>query len=110
MNRKQKKMLTRILCALALMIGFAFLPVEGWLRFVLYMIPYFIVGYDILKKAALGIYNKQIFDENFLMTLATIGAFGIEGLTLTGGISNGLTVKSNSLESENCPILFLVAA
>ena len=77
MNRKQKKMLTRILCAFAIMIGLAFLPVEGWLRFGLYMIPYFIVGYDILKKAALGIYNKQIFDENFLMAIATVGAIVI---------------------------------
>lgn len=77
MNRKQKKMLTRILCAIALMIGLEFLPVEGWLRFVLYMIPYVIVGYDILRKAALGIYNKQIFDENFLMAIATVGAIVI---------------------------------
>lgn len=77
MNKKQKKMLTRILCALALMIGLTFLPVEGWLRFACYMVPYFIVGYDILRKAALGIYNKQFLDENFLMAIATMGAIVI---------------------------------
>lgn len=74
MNKKQKKMLIRILCAFVLMVGFAFMPVDGWLRFALYMIPYFVVGYDILKKAVLGIWNRQIFDENFLMAIATVGA------------------------------------
>ncbi len=77
MNRKQKKMRTRIVCALILMIVLAFVNVEGWLRFALYMIPYFVVGYDILKKAVLGIYNRQIFDENFLMAIATVGAITI---------------------------------
>ena len=74
MNKKQKKMLTRIIIAAVLMIVLAFLPVEGWLRFALYMVPYLTVGYDILRKAFKGICNKQVFDENFLMAIATIGA------------------------------------
>ena len=74
MTRKQKRMLTRILVALAMMLLLAFLPTEGWLRFGLYMIPYLTIGYDILMNAALGIYHKQIFDENFLMAIATVGA------------------------------------
>ncbi|MBQ4057659.1 MAG: cadmium-translocating P-type ATPase [Lachnospiraceae bacterium] len=91
MNRKQKKMLIRIICAVVLMIGFAFLPVEGWLRFALYMIPYFVVGYDILKKAILGIWNRQIFDENFLMAVATIGAIAI-ALTGEGDYTEAVAV------------------
>lgn len=74
MNKKQKKMLVRIIVAAVLMIVLAFLPVEGWLRFALYMVPYLTVGYDILRKAFKGICNKQVFDENFLMAIATIGA------------------------------------
>lgn len=74
MNKKQKKMLTRIIITAVLMIVLAFLPVEGWLRFALYMVPYLTVGYDILRKAFKGICNKQVFDENFLMAIATIGA------------------------------------
>ena len=65
MTRKQKRMLTRIFIALAMMLFLAFLPTEGWLRFGLYMIPYLTIGYDILMNAALGIYHKQILDENF---------------------------------------------
>ena len=74
MTKKQKKSLTRIIIAALLMIILKFLPAEGWLRFVLYMIPYLVVGYDILRKAFKGILNKQVFDENFLMAVATIGA------------------------------------
>lgn len=77
MNKKQKKMLIRILAAAALMIGLSFLPVEGWLRFLLYLIPYFIIGYDILRKAFKGIKNRQPFDESLLMSIATIGAIAI---------------------------------
>lgn len=91
MNRKQKKMLMQILCAFVLMVGIAFLPVEGWLRFALYMVPYLIVGYDILKKAALGIYNRQIFDENFLMAIATVGAIAI-ALTGEGDYTEAVAV------------------
>ena len=77
MNRKQKKVLIRILIAAVLMIALHFIPVIGWLRFVLYLIPYLIIGYDILKKAAKGIWNRQVFDENFLMAIATVGAIVI---------------------------------
>lgn len=59
------------------MIILKFLPVEGWLKFVLYMVPYLVVGYDILRKAFKGILNKQVFDENFLMAVATIGAIAL---------------------------------
>ncbi|MCD7882304.1 MAG: cadmium-translocating P-type ATPase [Lachnospiraceae bacterium] len=74
MNKKQKKMLIRILIAAAMMILLAYLPVDGYLRFGLYLIPYLVIGYDILKKAWKGILNRQVFDENFLMAVATIGA------------------------------------
>lgn len=77
MTKKQKKMLKRILLAAALMIILAFIPATGWLQFALYMIPYLIIGHDILKKAGLGILNKQVFDENFLMAIATVGAIAI---------------------------------
>lgn len=77
MNKKQKKMLVRILAAAALMVGLSFLPVEGGLRFLLYLIPYFTIGYDILRKAFKGIKNRQPFDESLLMSIATIGAIAI---------------------------------
>ncbi len=77
MNKKQKKMLARIIISAILMIALSFAPVEGALRFVLYMVPYLIIGYDILIKAAKGIKNRQVFDENFLMAVATIGAIAI---------------------------------
>ena len=67
MTKKQKKMLTRIIAAAVLLILLNFLPVTGIIRFVLFLIPYLIVGYDILKKAWKGILNRQVFDENFLM-------------------------------------------
>lgn len=74
MNKKQKKMLIRILVAAVLMIVLALLPITGILRFILFMIPYLVIGYDILKKAVKGILNRQVFDENFLMAVATVGA------------------------------------
>ena len=74
MTKKQKKVLIRIIAAAVLMIGFSFLSVSGWLAFGLYMIPYIVIGYDILKKAFKGILNRQVFDENFLMAVATVGA------------------------------------
>lgn len=74
MTKKQKKVLIRIIAAAVLMIGFSFLPISGWLAFGLYMIPYIVIGYDILKKAFKGILNRQVFDENFLMAVATVGA------------------------------------
>lgn len=77
MTKKQKKMLIRILIAAALLIGFNFLPVTGYVRFILYLIPYLIIGYDILIKAFKGIKNRQPFDESLLMAIATIGAMAI---------------------------------
>ena len=77
MNKKQKKMLVRILAAAALLIGFNFLPFTGYLRFLFYLIPYLIIGYDILIKAFKGIKNRQPFDESLLMAIATIGAIAI---------------------------------
>ena len=74
MNKKQKKMLIRILAAAAMMAVLAFIPAKGVLRFALYMVPYLTVGYDILWKALKGIKNRQVFDENFLMAVATVGA------------------------------------
>ena len=86
MNKKQKKMLTRIIIAAALIVVFSLLPVEGYLRFGLFMIPYLVIGYDILQKAFKGIKNKQVFDENFLMAVATVGAI------LLGDYSEGVAV------------------
>lgn len=77
MTKKQKKMLIRIIVSAALMIAFLFIPMEGALRFLAYMIPYLIIGYDILIKAVKGILNKQVFDENFLMAIATVGAIAL---------------------------------
>ena len=77
MNKKQKKMLARILIAAALLIGFHFLPFTGYVRFVFYLIPYLFIGYDILIKAFKGIKNRQPFDESLLMAVATIGAIAI---------------------------------
>lgn len=77
MTKKQKKVLVRIIIAAVLVIALQFIPVKGYVRFGLYMIPYFVIGYDILKKAGKGILNRQIFDENFLMAVATIGAIAL---------------------------------
>ena len=74
MNKKQKKVFIRIIVAAVLMVVLSLLPVDGWLKFVLFMIPYLVIGHDILLKAWKGILNKQVFDENFLMAVATIGA------------------------------------
>ena len=86
MNKKQKKMLIRIIIAAVLIVAFSLLPAEGYLRFGLFMIPYLVIGYDILKKAFKGILNKQVFDENFLMAVATVGAI------LLGDHSEGVAV------------------
>ena len=74
MTKKQKKVLYRIIVAAVLVLALHFLPVEGWLKLLLYLIPYLIIGYDILRKAALGILHGEVFDENFLMAVATVGA------------------------------------
>ena len=77
MNKKQKKVLIRIIITFVLLILLRFIPVEGYVRMALYMIPYLVIGYDILKKAFKGIKNRQVFDENFLMAVATIGAIAL---------------------------------
>ena len=77
MNKKKKKVLQRIIIALICIIALEFIDVEGYLEFGLYMIPYLVIGYDILKKAIKGILNRQVFDENFLMAVATIGAIAL---------------------------------
>ena len=77
MNRKQKKMLARILISAALLIALNFAPVTGWARFACYMVPYLVIGYDILIKAGKGIAHRQVTDENFLMAVATVGAIAL---------------------------------
>lgn len=77
MNKKQKKMLYRIMISAVLMIGLIIIPADREIKFLLYLVPYLIIGYDILWKAGKGIKNGQVFDENFLMAVATIGAMAI---------------------------------
>ena len=96
MTKKQKKVLYRIIIAAVLMVALQFLPVKGYLRFALYLVPYLIIGYDILRKAALGISHGEVFDENFLMAVATVGAMllGIynESKGLEGEFAEGVAV------------------
>ena len=92
MNKKQKKMLVRILAAAALLILLNFLPVTGWLRFMLYLTPYLIVGYDILIKAGKGIKNRQVFDECFLMAVATVGAIALAIYEGSGDYTEAIAV------------------
>lgn len=96
MTKKQKKVLYRIIIAAILIVVLYFVPVEGYLRFALYLIPYFIIGYDILRKAALGIAHGEVFDENFLMAVATVGAMllGVynESRGLEGEFTEGVAV------------------
>ena len=77
MNRRQKKMLARILISAALLAALSFAPVSGWPRLACYMVPYLLIGYDILIKAGRGILNRQVTDENFLMAVATVGAIAL---------------------------------
>jgi len=91
MTKKQKKMLCRILISAGLMIILGLLPVKGIFRFFLYLIPYFVIGYDILIKAGKGILNRQVFDENFLMAIATVGALVI-GFTDSGDYVEAIAV------------------
>ena len=81
MTKKQKKTLIRIIIAVALVGLISLLPVKGYIRFALFMIPYLVIGYDILRKAGKGIVNRQVFDENFLMAVATIGAIALGDYT-----------------------------
>ena len=91
MNKKQKKMLFRILLSAALLIALHFTPFTGAVRFLAYMVPYVIIGYDILRKAGLGIKNRQVFDECFLMAVATVGAIAI-GLVENGDYTEAVAV------------------
>ena len=86
MTKKQKKVLYRIIIAAVLLVALRFVPVDGWLKALLYMIPYAVIGYDILRKAVLGIAHGEVFDENFLMAVATVGAIGL------GDYSEGVAV------------------
>ena len=92
MKTKQKKMLVRIILAAMLLVSLAFAPVTGPLRLALYLIPYLLVGYDILLKAAKGIRNGRVFDENFLMTVATLGAIAIALYDDTGEYTEAVAV------------------
>ena len=96
MTKKQKKVLYRIIIAAVLMVALHFVPIGGYLRFGLYLIPYLVIGYDILKKAALGIVHGEVFDENFLMAVATVGAMLLglynESQGLEGEFAEGVAV------------------
>ena len=92
MNKKQKTMLARILAAAALLVALHFLPLTGAVRFVAYLIPYLIVGYDILLKAGKGIRNRQVFDECFLMAVATVGAIALALYEGSGDYTEAIAV------------------
>lgn len=92
MTKRQKTMLMRILIAALLLVGLNFVPAEGWFRFVLYLIPYLVIGYDILLKAFKGIRNGQVFDECFLMTVATIGAIALALYERSGDYTEAIAV------------------
>ena len=92
MTSKQKKMLVRIILAAVLLAALSMAPVTGWLRLALYLVPYLLVGYDILRKAFKGICNGRVFDENFLMAVATIGAIAIALYDQTGDYTEAVAV------------------
>ncbi|MFR9146554.1 MAG: heavy metal translocating P-type ATPase [Mediterraneibacter sp.] len=92
MNKKQKKMLIRILISAVLLIGLNFVPVTGIVRFLLYLVPYLVIGYDILLKALKGIKNRQVFDENFLMAVATVGAIALAVYDQSGDYTEAVAV------------------
>ena len=92
MNKKQKKMLTRIVIAAAMLIALHFLPVTGLVRLALYLAAYLVIGYDILRKAWKGILNGRVFDENFLMAIATVGAFALAVYEKSGDYTEAISV------------------
>ena len=92
MSGKQKKMLVRIIVSAAMLAALHFIPAEGALRFILYMIPYFVVGYDILIKAAKGIKNGRVLDECFLMAIATVGAIALALYDRSGDYTEAIAV------------------
>ena len=85
MTKKQKKVLYRIIISAVLLVILHFVPVEGYARFLLYLIPYAVIGYDILRKAVLGVLHGEVFDENFLMAVATVGAMALGVYQVTKG-------------------------
>ena len=92
MTKKQKKMLIRILITAAMLIALYIIPVTGWLRLALYLATYLVIGYDILKKAGQGIVNGRVFDENFLMAVATVGAFALAIYEKSGDYNEAIAV------------------
>ena len=92
MTKKQKKTLLRILSTAVLLAVLHFLPVEGWLRLGAYLLTYLVIGYDILRKAGRGILNGQVFDENFLMAVATVGAFALAIYERSGDYNEAIAV------------------
>ena len=92
MTKKQKKMLLRIIVAAVMLAALYFLPVTGWLRLGLYLVTYLVIGYDILKKAGQGIANGRVFDENFLMAVATVGAFALAIYEKSGDYNEAIAV------------------
>lgn len=92
MNKKQKKMLARILISAAMVLCLQFIKVEGFVKLALYLLAYGIVGYDILRKAWRGILNRRVFDENFLMAIATLGAFALAIYTKSGDYNEAIAV------------------
>ena len=92
MNKKQKKMLIRIIIAAVMVIVLNFIPTTGILRLALYLAAYLIIGYDILKKAGKGILNRRVFDENFLMAVATVGAFALAIYSKSGDYNEAIAV------------------
>ena len=92
MNKKQRVMLSRILAAAALLILFQFLPLTGVVRFLAYLVPYLVIGYDILLKAGKGIRNRQVFDESFLMAVATVGAIALALYEKSGDYTEAIAV------------------
>ena len=92
MSKKQKKMLVRIIAAAVLLIVLNFIPATGIVRFILYLVPYLVIGYDILLKALKGIKNRQVFDENFLMAVATVGAIALALYDRSGDYTEAVAV------------------
>ena len=92
MTKKQKKMLIRILITAVMLIALKFIPITGIPQLIAYLAAYLVIGYDILKKAGKGILNGRAFDENFLMALATLGAFGLAIWTKSGDYVEGIAV------------------
>lgn len=106
MNKKQKKMLARIIATVILLTALNFIPAAGILQLALYLAVYLVIGYDILKKAGKGILNRRMFDENFLMAVATVGAFALAIYTGSGDYLEAIAVML-FIRSENCSKVML---